>query len=128
MTTPATMPTQAQALRKNKEIVLQCIIDLCEHNQAASRIRIVELTGLKMSTVDEQIDRLKTDGLIRALYAGVYEPIDQTEDRFVSTTSLPRGQMKLEVGDTVLTLTPRESFALAKQFAGVLFAFSQRSM
>lgn len=125
MTTPATIPTQAQAMRKNKEIVLQTIVDLCEHNQGASRIRIVELTGLKMSTVDEQIDRLKTDGLIRPLYNGVYEPVDQTEDRPISTTSLPRGRMKLEIGDHVIDLTPRECLAIAKQFAGTLFAFAR---
>lgn len=125
MTTTTPPTTQAQALRKNKEIVLQTIVDLCEHNQGASRVRIVELTGLKMSTVDEQVDRLKTDGLIRALYNGVYEPVDQTEDRAISTTSLPRGRMKLEIGDHVIDLTPRECMAIAKQFAGTLLAFAR---
>ena len=31
--------------------------------------------------------------------------------------------MKLEVGDVVLDLTPRECLAIAKQFAGTLLAF-----
>lgn len=121
--TPPTTPSPAQAHRKNREIVLQTIIDLCEHNQGASRSRIVELTGLKMTTVDEQVDWLKTNGLVRALMPGLFEPIDQTDDRLVSTTSLPRGRLKVEVGDEVLTLTPREALALAKQMAGVLLAF-----
>jgi hypothetical protein len=119
--TDTTTPTEP--IRKNREIVLQCITDLCEHNQGASRVRVVELTGLKMSTVDEQVERLKADGLIRTLYAGVYEPIDQMEDRAISTTALPRGRMKLEIGDLVIDLTPRECLALAKQFAGHLLVF-----
>lgn len=115
--------TAAKAERKNKEIVFQVIADLCEHNQGASRARIVELTHLKMTTVDEQVKRLKEDGRIRALFNGLFEPIDTTEDRPVSTTSMARGRMKLEVGDVVLDLTPRESLAIAKQFAGHLVAF-----
>ena len=122
-TTPPTTPAQVQ--RQNSEIVLRTITDLCDHNQGASRQRIVELTGLKMATVDDQIESLKTKGLIRSLYAGVYEPIDQQEDRLISTTSLPRGRMKLEVGDVVLDLTPRESLSIAKQFAGTLLAFAR---
>lgn len=109
--------------RKNKEIVFQMIVDLCEHNQGASRARIVELTHMKMTTVDEQVKRLKEDGRIRALFNGLFEPIDTTEDRAVSTTSMARGRMKVEIGDEVLTLTPREALALAKQMAGVLLAF-----
>lgn len=122
-TTPPTTPAQVQ--RQNSEIVLRTITDLCDHNQGASRQRIVELTGLKMATVDDQIESLKTKGLIRSLYAGVYEPIDQQEDRLISTTSLPRGRMKLEVGDVVLDLTPRECLSIAKQFAGTLLAFAR---
>jgi len=110
-------------VRRNRDIVLQCIIDVCGHGGYASRAKIVELTQLKMTAVDEQIDRLKSDGLIRPLYNGVFEPVDQTEDRCVSTTALPFGRTKIEVGEEMLSLTPREAFALAKQLAGVLLAF-----
>ena len=112
-----------EAPKRNRDIVLQCIIDICAHNGYASRAKIVELTSLRMTAVDEQIDRLKTDGLIRPLYNGVFEPVDQTEDRCVSTTTLPFGRTKVEVGDQLLELTPREAFALAKQLAGNLLAF-----
>lgn len=115
--------TAAKAERKNKEIVFQVIVDLCEHNQGASRARIVELTHLKMTTVDEQVKRLKEDGRIRALFNGVFEPVDQSIDRCVSTTTLPFGRTKVEVGDQLMELTPREAFALAKQLAGNLLAF-----
>ena len=112
-----------QLPRKNREIVLQCIVDICGHGGYASRAKIVELTQLKMTAVDEQIDRLKVDGLIRPLYNGVFEPVDQSIDRCVSTTSLPMGRTMVEVGEEILCLTPREAFALAKQLAGVLLAF-----
>lgn len=113
--------------KRHKDIVLTCIIDICAHGGYASRAKIVELTQLKMSAVDEQIDRLKTDGLIRPLYAGVFEPVDQAEDRCVSTTSQPFGRTKIEVGEEMISLTPREAFALAKQLAGVLLAFRASS-
>jgi len=113
-----------KASRTTRETILQIIVDLCEHNLVASRIRIAEMSGLPMTIVDEHIKNLKTDGLIRALYAGCYEPVDQTLDRPVSTTTLSRGRMKLEIGDDVITnLTPREAFALAKQLAGLLVVF-----
>ena len=108
---------------KNRDIVLQCIIDVCAHNGYASRAKIFELTGIKKTSIDEQIATLKMEGLIRPLYNGVFEPVDQSIDRCVSTTTLPFGRTKVEVGDQLLELTPREAFALAKQLAGNLLAF-----
>lgn len=109
--------------KRNRDIVLQCIIDICAHNGYASRAKIVELTALRMTAVDEQIDRLKVDGLIRPLYNGVFEPVDQTIDRCISATTLPMGRTKLEVGEVVLELTPREVLAMAKLLAGYMLAF-----
>ncbi len=114
----------SQVTRTNRQAILQCIVDLTDHNQAAARSRIIELTGLKGSIVDDHIDRLKNDNLIRTLYPGVYEPVDQTPDRAVSVTSLNHGRLKLEIGDDVVTdLTPREALALGKLLAGNLLAF-----
>lgn len=112
-----------QPPRKNREIVLQCIESICAHNGYASRAKIVELTQLKMSAVDEQIDRLKVDGLIRPLYNGVFETVDQTIDRSVSTTSIGKGRKKIEVGDDIMCLSAGETRELAIQLAGVLLAF-----
>ena len=110
--------------RTTRQIVLQAIITLTEHNQAASRQRIQEVAGLTYDTVDMALKRLREEGLIRVVASGYYEPIDQTVDRAISTTSLPHGRLKLEIGDDVVTnLTPREALALAKQLAGLLFAF-----
>jgi DeoR/GlpR family transcriptional regulator of sugar metabolism len=118
------MKDASQKKRTARQIVLQAVIDLNEHNQPASRQRLVEITSLRPSTVDDQLHILKSDGLVRGVANGYYEYVDQTLDRAVSTTSLPHGRLKLEIGDDVVTnLTPREALALAKQLAGLLFAF-----
>jgi hypothetical protein len=114
--------------RTNKQIVLQAVITLAEHNQPASRQRIIELSGLPVGIVDATLKELKIDGAVRSLAAGYYEYVDQTIDRNVSTTSLPHGRMKIEIGDDIITnLTPREALSLAKQLAGLLFAFGVAS-
>ena len=111
--------------RRNREIVYQTIKDLCEHGMKASRSRISEVACLKMSIVDDHVGRLKGDGQIRSVNPGEFEHVDQTMDRAISTTALPGGRMKVEVGDDVIfALTPREQFAFAKLLAGTLLAFS----
>jgi len=42
----------------------------------------------------------------------------------VSTTALPMGRLRIEIGDDMTDLTPREALALAKQMAGVILAFA----
>ena len=116
--------TKQRVTGQNREIILKVITDLTEHGHQASRRRIVEVTGLSMGIVDDHISRLREDGVIRSLYAGLFELVDTTPDRAVSVTALPRGQLKVEVGDDVCeALTPREALALAKLLAGVVLAF-----
>ena len=123
-TDPNAGPALVRVTKTNRELVYQCLVDLNEHNKMASRQRISQITGLKLSIVDDHIDRLKNEGLVHSLYAGVFEPVDQTPDRNISTTSLSQGRLKIEIGDDVCTnLTPREQLSLAKQLAGVLLAF-----
>ena len=110
--------------RTNKQRVLHAVVALSEHNQLASRQSVLRLTGLSKTTVDERIKDLKADGLIRSDVPGFYEPVDNTVDRMVSVTNMPHGRVKLEIGDSLLVLTPREVFELAKFLAGTLFAFA----
>ena len=111
-----------------RDLILQAVIDLNEHSQYCSRKRIAEVTGLKMTIVDDHLDRLRNQGHIRLAGHSHYEPMDLTPDRPVSTTSLPLGRLKIEVGDDLIAdLTPREALALAKQLAGLLIAFGSHS-
>ena len=130
MTPPATArprPPKASTPKnpgQNRDAVLKAITDLTEHGHQASRRRIAEVTGMRMVTVDDHITRLREQGVIRSLYAGLFELVDTTPDRAVSVTALPRGQFKVEVGNDVCeALTPRETLALSKLLAGVVLAF-----
>ena len=81
---------------------------------------LVRVTGLKTVTVNDCIKDLKERDEIWSVERGVYRPrIRHPESRVVSTTMLPSGMVKLEVGDIVLDLTPREVHILAPFFAGI---------
>jgi hypothetical protein len=116
--------TEVERKRTSRQIVLQTITMLCEHSQYASRNSVTRHAGLKQSIVDESIKTLKADGLIRMDVPGFYEPVDQTVDRMVSVTNMPLGRVKVEIGEVLLVLTPREWFELARFAAGQLFAFA----
>lgn len=109
--------------KSNRESVLNAINILCEHRDAATRQQIVAMTGIKMGIVDEHVKNLRLSDQVRMLSPGFYAPVDQEPDRPVSATVLPRGRLKIELGDQVMDVNPREGFALAKLLAGLLLAF-----
>ncbi len=109
--------------KSNREAVLSAIQVISDHREAASKQQIVNMTGINTSVVNDHVKALREDGLITMVQPGWYAPIDQEPDRLVSTTTMPRGRMKIEIGDSILELNPREVFSLAKQLAGILLAF-----
>jgi len=109
--------------KSNREAVLSAIQVISDHREAASKQQIVNMTGINTSVVNDHVKALREDGLITMVQPGWYAPIDQEPDRLVSTTNMPRGRMKIEIGDSILELNPREAFSLAKQLAGLLLAF-----
>lgn len=117
-------PTEVEQARTSRQIVLQAITTICEHNAYANRASVTRLSGLSQVIVDDHIKKLKADDIIRMDVPGFYYPVDQSVDRLVSTTGLPLGRLKIEVGNELLELNPREAFALAKQVSGLLFAFN----
>lgn len=116
-------PTEIEQTRTSRQIVLQAIVTICEHNAYANRASVTRLSGLSQVIVDDHIKKLKADDVIRMDVPGFYYPVDQSVDRRVSTTGLPLGRVKIEVGDELLELNPRELLTLAKQVCGVLIAF-----
>jgi hypothetical protein len=93
--------------KEHRENIYQAVVDLHNRNLKASRQLIADLTGLKLSIVDDHLGTLKTLGRIRTLYAGVFEPvIEFTLDRAISVTRLPGSLVKLELGDEIVTLNP----------------------
>lgn len=114
MTDAATKPTRPTA-----EIVLEAIQDLFAREQIVTRETLAELTGLKLTTIDDRLGNLLDNGRIRRVQRGVFVPLEQHKPaRPVSRTLCPDGTTVLEVGDTVLILSPRESRMIGELMAG----------
>jgi alcohol dehydrogenase class IV len=101
-------------------IVLEALQDLHSQEQIVTREAIAVLTGLKEGVVDDRLKHLVNEGLAARVQRGVYVPVEQHPPaRHISKTILPDGTVKIDIGDQVLTLTPREDRMLANLQAGV---------
>jgi hypothetical protein len=99
--------------------------DLRDRQRVCTRQVLAELTGLKLSIVDDHVKRMKDDGTIRMVVHGVFELVDEVqEDRPVSATYLPNGRVKVEVGDELMELSLREARALGMAVGGTCIQFS----
>ena len=114
MTDTATKPTKS-----NAEIVLSAVQDLFAREQIVTRETLAELTGLKLTTIDDRLGHLVDTGRIRRVQRGVFVPLEQhSPARPISRTLCPDGTTVLEVGDTVMILSPRESRMIGELMAG----------
>ena len=114
MTDTATKPTKS-----NAEIVLSAVQDLFAREQIVTREILAELTGLKLKTIDDRLGHLVDTGKIRRVQRGVFVPLEQHRPaRPISRTLCPDGTTVLEVGDTVMILSPRESRMIGELMAG----------
>ena len=112
-----------QKRETHSEQVLRAIIDLDAHDKRPTRQAIAAITHLAIPRISESINTLFDAGKIKRLYDGVWIPVDTTPDRVISASPMPQGRLKIELGDEIITLTPRESFELAKLVGGILLAF-----
>lgn len=111
--------------KSNSEIVLEAIKDLHAQEQIVTRETLSDITGLRMSIIDDQLKAMVDDGLIHRVQRGVFVPApNHGPSRLISKLILPDGTVKLEIGDDVLTLTPRESRMLGELMAGSGMQFS----
>ena len=71
--------------------------------------------------VDDRLRALMDDGKLKRVLRGVYVPVEvHPPARCISKTVLTDGTVKIEIGDEVLTLTPREDRALAMLQVGAV--------
>lgn len=99
--------------------VYEAVRDLRAGEQIATRETVAELTGLKLSVVDDRLRTLVDDGQLKRLLRGVYELVETfPPSRAISKTIMGDGFVKIEIGDDLLTLTPTEDRALALLQAG----------
>ena len=105
--------------RSTAEVVMGAIEDLHAREQIVTREILSELTGLKLTTIDDRLGHLVDTGKIRRVQRGVFVPLEQHRPaRPISRTLCPDGTTVLEVGDTVMILSPRESRMLGELMAG----------
>lgn len=99
--------------------VLDAVRDLHAQEQLVTREGVAEATGLKLTVVDDRLGVLVDDGEILRIKRGVFKPaVAHPPARTMSKTILPDGWVKIEIGDEILTLTPREDRSLAQLQAG----------
>lgn len=115
-----------KSVRSNAQVVLEAIQDLHAQEQIATRETLAEVTGLKLSVIDDRLGYLVDDGQIHRVQRGVFVPAPEHHPaRIISKTVLPGGTVKIEIGDDhVLTLTPRENRMLGELMAGAGIQYS----
>lgn len=111
--------------RSNADIILEAIQDLHAQDQVVTRSALEEATGLTRQIIDDRVGHLIDVGLVIRVERGVYVPAAQHPPaRIISKMVLPDGTAKIEIGDIVLTLTPREDRALGALMAGAGHQFA----
>lgn len=99
--------------------IYDAVCELHALEQVATRETVAELTGLKLTVVDDRLGALVDDERLKRVLRGVYVPVEQHPPaRPMAKMILPNGTVKIEIGDEVLTLTPKEDRALAMLQAG----------
>ena len=128
MQTETTAEVQADAPGKpipSTVRVLEAVRELRAKNQIATRETVAELTGLKLSIVDDRLSALVGDVKLKRLLRGIYELVEEyPATRNISKTILDSGYIMIEIAgrdgaqDVVLHLTPSEDRALAMLSVG----------
>lgn len=113
-----------QAPTGTRARVLDACQDLANLGRPITRETVAELTDLKLAVVDDRLGVLLDDGHLRRVLRGVYELVHiQPPSRPISKTVLPDGTVKVEIGDEVLQLTPKEERTLAAMFASPMAVY-----
>lgn len=106
--------------KPSSAVVFEAVTDLHNLEQIVTRETLHSYTGLKLSVIDDRLKMLVEQEKIVRVQRGVFVPaMRHPPARVVSKTLLPDGTVKIDIGDQVLTLTPREDRMLAQLFAGV---------
>lgn len=114
----------AAVQRTTKQQIFDAVQDMHNAEQMVTREALRELTGLPLTIIDDRLATLVDDGLLIRKSRGVFVPaVIHPPARSISKTVMPDGLVKIEIGDEVLTLTPREDRTLAGVQAGAALQF-----
>ena len=104
-----------------REVVLDALREIYSRTRGpVTRSDLMDFTGLPAASVEWQLRAMTAarEDVVRCGSSG-YKPIHRhPEDRAMSLTPLDYGTLKIEIGDTILTLTPGELRKLAPGLAG----------
>lgn len=108
-----------------RKVIWGALVDLRAQGQIATRQVLSQVTGLKLVTVDDHINRWVEDGQLRRPVAGVVEIVQPLPPpRAVSMTHSPDGPSKLEIGDVCIDIWPQERRMLANLLLGDAIQYS----
>lgn len=108
-----------------REIVYECIVNLANMSKPASRLKISQMTGLKLSLVDDHIKNLKNDDKIECVVAGVFAPKYMSASRPVSATIANPHEVIIEVGDFVGKMNFHEASLLGALLSGMAMVYKK---
>ncbi|MDR3158603.1 MAG: hypothetical protein LBU11_06260 [Zoogloeaceae bacterium] len=109
--------------------VFEAILSLRDKGQMATRDAVITAARMRPTLVDGCLRRLREDGRIVSPVRGVFVPVAQhREAQPVSLTVLPDGMAKLEIGDALIELTPRERQLLGDVIAPSSLQYSAISL
>ena len=99
-------------------LVFEAIRQINDAGGEPTRERIVAMTGLKPTTVDDRIKVLRGEGMISP-HKQCYRPLHQhVAAQAVSCTAMADGVLKIEKGDQLMTLVPAEARELGSLLQG----------
>ena len=120
MTTSRIAATSDMSSQSSTGRVLEAVQELHALEQIVTREALIELLDLPATTIDDRVGTLVNAGMIVRVRRGIYAPAEVHDAaRVISKTILPCGTVKIDIGDDVLTLTPKEDRMLAAMLAGV---------
>lgn len=109
----------------NKQMVLDAVVDLSNQEQSVTRETLSVVIDLPLAIIDEKLTSLVNDGLVHRIQRGVYLPtIKHNQARIISKIVLPCGTVKVDIGDDVWTLTPKEARILGSLMAADAMQYS----
>lgn len=111
--------------KNSTDIVLDAVIDLHNQEQIVTRETLSSILDLKLAIIDDRLSYLIDTDRIKRVQRGVFVPvIRHPPARIVSKMILPDGTVKVEIGDDVITLTPREARYLGNLMAADAMQYS----
>ena len=109
----------APTKRTSRAEVYSAIFEMHSQEQIVTRETLAAVMGLPLRIIDDNVGALCDSGQVSRVQRGVFVPTEvHPVSRVISLTMLPDETIKLDIGDEVLTLTPKETRSLAVILSG----------